>query len=497
MHALSLRRTLPVCSCLALLGCEDYLFEQVCPQAIAEVARTVPELEPTPADILFVVDNSGSMREEQENLAANFRAFINALAGSGGDYRLAIITTDATGQNQCGVSGQECGGRLTFNFEDAFPFARQSIDPAGCFEVDTPVTCFRADDSGRRVLSSNLSAAELEQSFQQAVQVGTCGDGIEAGLETMQAALAQARGGECNAGFLRPEANLVVVFVSDERGNSIPFAAKADGIQDDELQPFVEALAQSKDGDLSKVRVAAIVGAVDGVAADCRSDGQPTAQCGSLCDQIPDVLGSEQSCSSVNPCPAGEICTANGAPDNRQRCVDRSWQLYLQGVEAGDERACASCSNYNAPDCCLAEPGDEYVAFVQRVGSLAGGGTGRASCQASDSARTFCLIDSICQENFSVTLDRIARELVAAQTFTLDPPADYPEGLRVSIVSTDGTANPLEVGVDYRVSPDGTTFEFLGGAGPQPGESIELFYTTERTIDRELRGACTSTATAP
>ena len=35
-----------------------------------------PAVKPTLADILFVVDNSGSMADEQENLALNFDAFI-------------------------------------------------------------------------------------------------------------------------------------------------------------------------------------------------------------------------------------------------------------------------------------------------------------------------------------------------------------------------------------------------------------------------------------
>jgi len=33
-------------------------------------------------DILFVVDDSGSMEDEQQNLAANFDAFIERLAAS-------------------------------------------------------------------------------------------------------------------------------------------------------------------------------------------------------------------------------------------------------------------------------------------------------------------------------------------------------------------------------------------------------------------------------
>ncbi len=50
----------------------------------------------TPLDILWVVDNSGSMRDEQQALAQNFEAFINKFAKQGlhADFRMAIITTD-------------------------------------------------------------------------------------------------------------------------------------------------------------------------------------------------------------------------------------------------------------------------------------------------------------------------------------------------------------------------------------------------------------------
>jgi len=44
-------------------------------------------------DILFVIDNSGSMEQEQTNLIANFPNFISVLDASGLDYRVAVTTT--------------------------------------------------------------------------------------------------------------------------------------------------------------------------------------------------------------------------------------------------------------------------------------------------------------------------------------------------------------------------------------------------------------------
>ena len=47
-------------------------------------------------DLLFVIDNSGSMQQEQTNLIANFPTFISVLDASGLDYRVAVTTTPPT-----------------------------------------------------------------------------------------------------------------------------------------------------------------------------------------------------------------------------------------------------------------------------------------------------------------------------------------------------------------------------------------------------------------
>lgn len=45
-----------------------------------------------PADIVWVIDNSGSMELEEERVQDNMNAFAEAIAGSGIDYRVVIIT---------------------------------------------------------------------------------------------------------------------------------------------------------------------------------------------------------------------------------------------------------------------------------------------------------------------------------------------------------------------------------------------------------------------
>src|SRR6185436_7640945 len=76
-------------------GCQDYLFEMVEPSRVTEATRNIV-IEPSPADIVFVVDNSGSMADEQDKLAASFDRFIRVIAQEQDPdlYRIAIVTTD-------------------------------------------------------------------------------------------------------------------------------------------------------------------------------------------------------------------------------------------------------------------------------------------------------------------------------------------------------------------------------------------------------------------
>jgi hypothetical protein len=152
-------------------------------------------------DVLWVVDDSGSMAPRQENLARNFQAFLALFRQGRIDFRLAVTTTDI--------------------------FARpgELVGSPAVLAPDTP---------------------ELELAFARNVRVGTSGSAYEAGLEAARLALErQAQEGApwrealaaCEAGceteacregcavrypvpFLRPGAFLYLVFVSDEEDRS-------------------------------------------------------------------------------------------------------------------------------------------------------------------------------------------------------------------------------------------------------------------------------------
>ena len=127
-------------------------------------------------DILFVVDNSCSMGDEQSSLAVNFASFVQIVEALDMDYQIGVTTTD-TGDN----------GQLEGTTRIITP---NTPDPAGAF-------------------ASN-------------VNLGTSGSGIEKGLDGAYLALSSPNidPGGYNDGFLREEAGLRLIMVSDEQEQS-------------------------------------------------------------------------------------------------------------------------------------------------------------------------------------------------------------------------------------------------------------------------------------
>jgi hypothetical protein len=142
------------------------------------------------ADILLVVDDSGSMADKQASLAANFSSFIQYAVAANVDYHLAVTTTTA--------NFAACGGLCT------------SVAKDGELELDSVLNTRYLTPA-----SPNVSAA-----FSRMVNVGTNGSGVEQGLEAATFALTPPLVSGLNAGFLRDPANLAVVVVSDAADQS-------------------------------------------------------------------------------------------------------------------------------------------------------------------------------------------------------------------------------------------------------------------------------------
>jgi len=128
-------------------------------------------------DVLWVVDNSGSMYEEQEALAGNFSGFIGWAQALGVDYHIGVTSTD--------MEDPDHSGKLQGTI--------RVIDP---------------------------STPNPTEVFGDNVRLGTDGSPYEMGLAASHAALSPPLVNGYNAGFLRDDAKLTIIYVSDEEDQS-------------------------------------------------------------------------------------------------------------------------------------------------------------------------------------------------------------------------------------------------------------------------------------
>lgn len=219
----------------SLGACLDHPLKPVSLTRQQEEQQTVPISVNRDVDVLFVIDNSGSMAGEQATLAENFASFIGVLERPGVDanYRIGITTTD-DGHFHCNTPAHSGRLRLSsclsrpeeFVFgtsEDAFEEACASHCDLSDIEI-LPTTTHRDHQAKPRPwleridgvtnLPPEISTVEAFQCFGPQ---GIAGCGFESHLEAMNKTFARAEREDDDAyGFFRPGAILAVVFVTDE-----------------------------------------------------------------------------------------------------------------------------------------------------------------------------------------------------------------------------------------------------------------------------------------
>ena len=156
-------------------------------------------------DILFVIDDSGSMAEEQDNLATNFPDFIQVIhdyqisTGEYLDYHVAATTT---------------GRDLEYNVATGLP---PPYDVIPMNEPGDDGELLMGSDCGmpRRWLErTDGTATEIGGIFSCVTELGTGGPSVEMPFYTTQ--LAFTTQATTNAGFLREDALLAMVILTDE-----------------------------------------------------------------------------------------------------------------------------------------------------------------------------------------------------------------------------------------------------------------------------------------
>ena len=173
-------------------------------------------------DILFVVDDSGSMSEEQQNLANNLDAFIDALIASPvqDDFRIGVTNTSVEEfPNSSGVvrTTYAVGPAKNVPFPAGALVAVQTdlggnVIP-GAFVYDAGKYAATGGWGGTRILDKG--SPTLAADFKANVRVGLDGSGKEQPFRAARLALSD-RLADTNQGFLRDGARLAVIFLSDE-----------------------------------------------------------------------------------------------------------------------------------------------------------------------------------------------------------------------------------------------------------------------------------------
>src|SRR5690606_26397987 len=193
-------------------------------------------------DVLFVIDNSGSMGEEQALLSANFAAFVNVLEAEdvNANYRLGITTTDYGSPGCNAASTRPAGGKLvlsscvdrvalgdfTYNMDN---FAYACEDYCTLTDAELPIKptatqYSNGEEAPRRWIEriegdTNLpDGVTTTEAFQCFGPQGVAGCGYESHHEALYSARAQAsrESSPTNYGFLRYTAILSIVIVADE-----------------------------------------------------------------------------------------------------------------------------------------------------------------------------------------------------------------------------------------------------------------------------------------
>ncbi|MBI3071755.1 MAG: VWA domain-containing protein [Deltaproteobacteria bacterium] len=426
-----------------------------------------PTEQPRKVDILFVVDNSGSMGDEQTNLRNNIATFINELTTSGADFQIGVTTTDLITTVTCDGGAVVDGG---------WTGDRGQLKAAG---------------GNPKILTSTMS--NVATLFQQNADQGTTGWGIEKGLEAVRLALSEPLISTTNAGFLRSDSALAVVIVTDEDDCSLPLTCPYKEVnqtfcftQRSILTPtseYVSFLTALKGGDLSKV-LFGVIGGPDYPRFDV------------------DAGGSAIECRQTSDCAlAGRVCIGGkcwAQPNERATYATSASDCFYQNVDA------STCfmDQQLAPGGGALVPRDGGAAAGPYVCLAPGGNAGaRAATRYIDVVQSFGqngFFGSICDSSFSESLRQIGRGIAGlfckvplTSGYNIDPnaAAQSPSGISVAIdgvavPSSDIQYNCPEPGGSYAKGSISLAQSYCQYPNPTlaPGATVTVNYTYRTSV---------------
>ena len=198
-----------LCSALAATiltaGCPNRDVTELDPNQQREEKKLIPVGANRDIDILFVIDNSGSMGEEQNSLTTNLPEFmkvLNNIEGGLPNVHIGVVSSNV-GVGPFSING--CGG----NGDNG---ALQNTAHGAC---SPPSDRYISDvlPEGGTTRVKNYTGG-LEDTFTCIAKLGTLGCGFEQHLESMKRALDNSQ--PANAGFIRKDAFLAVIILADE-----------------------------------------------------------------------------------------------------------------------------------------------------------------------------------------------------------------------------------------------------------------------------------------
>jgi hypothetical protein len=272
---------LSLAAIVVVAACQDYNFNPV-GACILQPGSTQAKLENvTVADVLFVVDDSGSMDSKQQALAQHFSGFIQALANKQKDlasrglepfeFHIAVTTSSlfaydssfhttypssfvgctqgtavANGPYPDGNFVSAPGNDMVLHFTktlDWSSWGTSSVDP----NLNNLVKEFVGTCSTGGLCSPSCTGTCSGGN----VEVGSCGSGQEQHLEAARLAINKALAGQqpIQPGeWPHPNAKMVVVFVADEDDCSNPadYTAKTAAIQMTDYTPGNDSCVADK-----------------------------------------------------------------------------------------------------------------------------------------------------------------------------------------------------------------------------------------------------------
>jgi hypothetical protein len=337
-------------------------------------------------DILFMVDNSSSMERAQENLRANFAQFMDVLKNLPRglpDLHIAVVSSDmGAGSNDipgCNVAGGDNG---------VFHWGVGASPLNTCTATNLNPDARFISSTGGQNPQANFTG-DITQVFQCIAPLGAFGCGFEQQLRSVARALGAdgfAPPAE-NQGFLRNDAYLAIVFITNEDDCSAAqnsfYDVKANTNLASPLGPpgnfrcseFGHLCDGAKPGRL----------APNGLVTDVVN----YQNCVSAEDQgqLIRVADVAAGIKALKPDPAGQILVAS------IQGINASYQIHWKAPAVTTDGPWPDITHScTGPDGSFADPGVRMQEFVQQFG-----GNGLAY--------------SICEANFGPALSNFAQKI--------------------------------------------------------------------------------------